>query len=111
MSIQHQDTITRTELVDEVERLRNEGDDTTADLLEQVIEEADSEVVDFKYDEPLIRYSYFTKYCIELLQDCGDLPSDLPWYIVVDEEATAENLKADYTEIDVLGVTYYGRAG
>ena len=60
--------------------------------------------------ETLIREDYFTQYVQEMLEDCGDIPSDLPHYIVIDWEATADNLKQDYAEIDIFGDTYYIRA-
>lgn len=64
---------------------------------------------DWQYGGALIRESYFTEYAIELLKDCGDLPSEIPWYIEIDEEATARNLLMDYTAVDFDGVTYYIR--
>jgi hypothetical protein len=48
-------------------------------------------------------------YCQELLEDIGDIPKGLPGYIVIDWEATAENLKADYSTVDFDGQTYYYR--
>ena len=38
----------------------------------------------------------------QLLQDCGDLPRDLPSYIVIDWEATARNIMFDYFSYDKL---------
>lgn len=60
--------------------------------------------------ETLIRESYWVEYVEELLKDIGDLPKDIPWYIVIDWEATAENIGQDYTTLDFDGVTYYMRA-
>lgn len=57
----------------------------------------------------LIRESYFTEAMRELVSDIGDLPKDVPGYLVIDWEATAENLKVDYTAVDFDGVTYYVR--
>lgn len=51
----------------------------------------------------------FTDYCKELLEDCGELPKDLPWYIVINWEDTADNLKADYSEVEYQGTTYLYR--
>lgn len=65
---------------------------------------------DWQYGETLIRESYFTDYCEELVGDIGDLPREIPSYIVIDWDATAENIKADYSEIDFDGVSYYIRA-
>jgi len=64
---------------------------------------------DYLHGETLIRESYFTDYVEELVKDCYGLPSDLPSFIVIDWEATAENVKQDYSEADFDGVTYYFR--
>ena len=38
--------------------------------------------------------------------DIGDLPKDLPAYIVIDWDKTANNIEADYTTVDYDGVEY-----
>jgi hypothetical protein len=45
----------------------------------------------------------------EVIEDCGYIPKDLPGWIVLDMDATAENVKADYTAVDFDGVTYWVR--
>ena len=87
--------------------LDDERDELKA--LQSLAEEAEGYCEDWNYGAGLIRESYFTEYCMELLSDIGDLPHEIPHYIVIDEDATAENLKADYTEVDFDGVTYYIR--
>jgi hypothetical protein len=57
----------------------------------------------------LIEDSYFTEYAIDMLKDIGDLPSNIPGYIVLDEDATADNIKQDYTSADIDGYTYWVR--
>ena len=49
----------------------------------------------------LIKDSYFTDYCIDLIQDIGDLPRDIPSYLVIDWDATADNLRYDYSETSI----------
>ncbi|MDR5879003.1 hypothetical protein [Caballeronia sp. LZ032] len=61
------------------------------------------------YPVTLIRDSYFTEYAQELVQDIGDLPAGLPSYIEVDWEATARNIRMDYTSVEFDGVTYWYR--
>jgi len=78
--------------------------------LKAINEEGESLTSEWIHGETLIREDYFTQYVQEMLEDCGDIPSDLPHYIVIDWEATADNLKQDYTEIDIFGDTYYLRA-
>jgi len=74
--------------------------------LKKLAEEAEGYAPDWKHGETLIRESYFTEYCKELLEDIGDLPKGLPWYIAIDWEETADNLRIDYTEVEFDGVTY-----
>jgi antirestriction protein len=38
----------------------------------------------------------------QLLEDCGDIPKDMPSYIVIDWEATARNIMFDFYEVDGL---------
>jgi hypothetical protein len=64
---------------------------------------------DWKYGVTLINDFYFTEYCMELLKGIGDLPQDIPGYIAIDEDQTAENLKVDYATVDFDGVDYFVR--
>lgn len=61
------------------------------------------------YPITLINSDYFTEYTEELLKDCGYLPNDLPSWITIDWEDTADNCKVDYTTIDIEEETYYYR--
>ena len=79
------------------------------DSLKKLAEEGESAATDWTYGECMIRESYFTEYSMQSIKDCGELPQDIPSYIEIDEEKTAENLKQDYQEIDFDGVTYYIR--
>lgn len=65
---------------------------------------------DFGYGETIIPESKFTEYCEELVKDCGYIRSDLPSWIEINWEATADNMKADYMEVDFNGGTYLMRA-
>lgn len=75
-------------------------------ILEALAEEGEAYAPDWEYGETLIRASYFTEYAEELVKDTEGLPRELPAYIVIDWEATAENLKVYYTEIEFDGVAY-----
>jgi hypothetical protein len=78
--------------------------------LKELIEELDSYGGDNCSDGIfLISESYFTDYCKEMLEDCGDIPRDMHWYIAIDWEETADNLRADYTEVEINGTTYLYR--
>ncbi len=61
------------------------------------------------YPGSLIRDSYFTEAMKELVSDIGDLPREVPAYLVIDWEATANNLQTDYSSVDYEGVTYWYR--
>jgi hypothetical protein len=77
--------------------------------LQALAKEAEGYAADWEYGETLIRDSYFTEYAKELCKDIGAIPRDLPSYIEIDWEATADNLRADYTSVDFDGVTYWIR--
>ena len=61
------------------------------------------------YPLTLIAESYFTQYAEELLIDCGTLPSDLPIWVHIDWEATAREVKHDYSTVQIDGVEYLYR--
>jgi hypothetical protein len=61
------------------------------------------------YPVTLIADYYFTDYVRELLEDCGDIPSDLPSWVEIDWEATARNVRTDYTCTEIDGSTYWYR--
>lgn len=64
---------------------------------------------DWRGGESMIALHYFVNYCEELCKDIGAVPQDVPGYIVIDWEATAENIKADYTSVDFDGEEYLVR--
>ena len=66
------------------------------------------------YPITLINSDYFTEYAKELVEDCGyirrgDGEKELPWWISIDWGDTANNIKIDYTTIDIEDETYYYR--
>lgn len=61
------------------------------------------------YPVTCIRDTYFQDYAEELVKDIGDLPKEIPHYIAIDWEATAENIRQDYTSVEFDGVTYWVR--
>jgi hypothetical protein len=61
------------------------------------------------HGEVLVRYSYWEDYVQELLEDCGDIPRDVPHYLVIDWKQTADNISQDYAIIGYDGVDYYIR--
>jgi hypothetical protein len=77
--------------------------------LHKLATEAEGYAADWHHGEVLIRDDYFTDYTRELLEDCGTIPRDLPWWVEIDWEATARNVRVDYTAVDFDGVTYWIR--
>jgi antirestriction protein len=61
------------------------------------------------YPGSLIRDSYFVQAMRELCEDIGDFPNGVPSYYVIDWEATANNLRADYSSVEYDGETYWYR--
>ena len=96
------------ELVEAVEALK-EWDEENGEAyksLKSFVEEAKQYASDWSDGATLIHESHFEDYCKEMLEDCGDLPKNLPDYIVIDWSATADRLKVDYSEIEWDGETY-----
>jgi len=78
-------------------------------LLESFQEEAEGYADDWHHGVTLIRDDDFVRFTRDLLKDHGTIPRDLPWYVVIDWEATAKHIRADYTAVDLDGVTYWIR--
>ena len=57
----------------------------------------------------LIPESDWEEYVEDLVKDCGYISNDVPWWIVIDWAATADNVAADYSTVDYDGDTYYYR--
>lgn len=90
-----------------------EWDEENAEELEAlkaICEEGSGQCSDWEHGETLIREDYFTEYAEELVKEIGDMPREIPSYIEIDWEATADNLKADYSTIEIDGTTYYHRS-
>lgn len=120
-----EDVIDSRDVIERIEELTGErdlleGEDAITEFdesddgvelkaLQALAEEAEGYADDWKYGAALIRESYWVEYCQQLLEDIGDLPRDLPGYIAIDWDQTAENLKVDYTEVEFDGVTYLVR--
>lgn len=66
---------------------------------------------DFEYGATLIHRDYFTDYCKDLLEDCGDLPRDLPFYIEnnINWGGVANDLEMDYTSATIDNQEYLMR--
>jgi len=89
---------------------QNEDDDAQElKALRALADEAEGYADDWKHGATLIRETYFEEYCEDYISDIGDLPKEIPNYIVIDWAATASNLRVDYSEVDYDGVSYLVR--
>ena len=78
--------------------------------LESLKEEiSDNSDEGFEYGIQLIHENYIDDYLHELLIDCGYIPKDMPSWIEIDYDATYNNMKQDYNEIEINGITFYVR--
>lgn len=59
------------------------------------------------YPQYLIAESHFEDYMDEMIEDCYNLPKDLPSFMTITYDYVA--LKMDYSEIDIEGNTFYFR--
>ena len=63
----------------------------------------------FEYGIQLIHENDIDDYLHEMLIDCGYIPKDLPSWIEIDWQATYDNMKQDYSELELNGNTFYVR--
>lgn len=96
------------ELEDDVENL-DESDKEELELLRAVNEDGQNYSGDWENGELLINDSYWVDYVQEMLEDTGDIPKDLPHYIVINWDSTAINVQSDYASIDVGGNAFWIR--
>ena len=100
-------TVCRNELEDELAKTEELDTDEEKELEE--LEALQDEISGWRDGVCLIPECDFTEYCQEMLEDCGDIPKEIPHYIVIDWEATADNIREDYSTIDYQGETYLWR--
>ena len=111
------DIIARIEQVkSDIDQARVDGNDTTdleaeLEALEAFAEEASEYAPDWHYGETIIHEDYFTQYAQELSDQLslGDGAMAQWPFTHIDWEAAADALKADYSEVEFNGVTYYIR--
>lgn len=114
------DVIDSRDIIERIEELEsfiednvNENSDDITEwkeelrILAELAEEGEQYSPDWEYGSTLIHEDYFEEYMDEMIQDCYDLPKDLPFWMTVTYDYNA--LKMDYTEIDFNGETYYIR--
>lgn len=61
------------------------------------------------YPLTFINDDHFVEAMEELVKDIGGLPEDIPNYLAIDWDATAENLRVDYSSVEIDGQTFWYR--
>jgi antirestriction protein len=109
------DLIERYEELEEQEE-RSEEEETEFSDLAALLDELEGNGGDEQwrgewYPTLLIDEADFTDYAQELCEECGDISSDLPWYIAnhIDWEGVAREIRCDYSSVEFDGTTYYYR--
>lgn len=95
---------------EEIESWREYWEDELQTIEE--IDDLENEISNSEWDYGLILIPEkdFEDYVRELITDCGYISNDFPSWIEIDWETTAENVKADYSEVEFRGETYYYRS-
>jgi len=65
---------------------------------------------EFDYGVTLVDVDDFEEYVEDLLDELGYIPKDFPSWIEIDWQATANNVRQDYTEVEYQGNSYLGRS-
>ena len=90
-----------------IEEFDNSEEGQELIALKALAEQGEDYAPDWKYGAQLIHEDYFEEAMDELLEECGDIPRDLPSYLTITVDYDA--LEQDYTELDFDGQTYYIR--
>jgi len=110
--VELKEELVATEDPDEGMELQEEYDDLflnwDGDTFAKLIEMRD-EIPEWEDGNVLVADHYWVDYVMEMLADIGDLPAEIPSYIVIDEKATAENIQVDYSYIEYEGTDYWFR--
>ena len=93
---------------DEIESAKESLQDLR-DELQPLLDLKAEDIPDWDYGATLIPESDWEEYVEDLVKDCGYISNDVPWWIVIDWAATADNVAADYSTVDYDGDTYYYR--
>lgn len=72
--------------------------------LKELAEECEQYASDWTYGEQLIHRDYFEAYMDEMIEDCYELPQDLPYWMSIKLDYDA--LEQDYTSVDFDGEEY-----
>ena len=111
-----EDILDPRDIAERLKYLTRERDRLESSQLDEFLEEeidALQEVVDEGIDDTLVHEDHFQEYAEELAVDIGaiDRSQRDHWpYTCIDWEQAADELKQDYSVIDIRGGTYYYRS-
>lgn len=78
------------------------------DMLREFAEECEQYSADWEYGETLIREDYFEQYMDEMIEDCYELPKNLPYWMTITYDYDA--LQQDYAEVKLDDEKYFIRS-
>jgi hypothetical protein len=110
-----EDTINSTDIIERIGALeRMDRDAFEVEEYEELTKLAEQceGYGDWEYGATLIRYSHFTAYVRDLMEDTEAIPPNLPWYIedAIDWDEVARHIDMDYMDVDFDGITYKMRS-
>lgn len=82
---------------------------TELEVIEEIDKLEDEIGSEFEYGVTLIEEDEFEDYCQELLEDAGYISKDFPSWIIIDWDATCDNMREDYSELTFGGTSYLYR--
>jgi len=113
----HSDIIDSRDVVGYLGHLKDELEDMTGDSLDHLQLDIDKlqEFVntcekyssDWEYGVSIIPEAKWVDYVKDMLIDIGYIPKDIPGFIEIDWEATAENIKVDYVDVEYDGEKFF----
>lgn len=102
-----------SELLERLEELRgmdDEGDEFDQDEFNTLNDAEDALKEAIENDGSQLIHEYdFKDHCKELLEYNESSLANLPWFIIIDWEATADNIRVDYSEVEIFSDTYLYR--
>jgi len=93
---------------DQIEKGKEQLQDLR-DELQPLLDLKAEGIPDWNYGATLISADKWEEYVEDLVKDCGYISNDMPWWIVIDWSATADNVADDYSTVYYDGDTYYYR--
>lgn len=103
-----QEELDDLEAPEAIQEWHDDNDDEYLPLV-KLAEECES-LGDWKYGETLIHRRIFVDHVREMCVDCEYIPDNLPTWIEIDWQKTADNVEQDYTTVDFDGHEYLIRA-